>query len=133
GTKSGMGKTRIFECKLDPLYRAARVLCGITPGPSLARVTGGDFTVIFGRWRLPTARPNIPPTPVTGPDHTLKTTGPPHLCLADRGLTCATNAQQGLCVQFAEPVPGIEPTGLLRHPGVTVTVADCAGLAAALA
>lgn len=133
GTKSGMGKTRIFEFKFDPLYRAAGVLFGITPGTTLVRVTDWNFTVIFGPWRLTTARSNIRSTAVTGPYKTLKTIGPPHLSLANRGLTCATNAQQGLCVQFAEPVPGIEPTGLLRHPGVTVTVADCAGLAAALA
>ena len=29
-----------------------------------------------------------------------------------------------VCLRLREPVPGIEPTGLLRHPGVTVTVAD---------
>jgi hypothetical protein len=35
-------------------------------------------------------------------------------------------------VSFVEPVPAIEPTGRLRHPGATVTVADPDALAAAL-
>jgi hypothetical protein len=44
----------------------------------------------------------------------------------------ATNGVRGLCITFREPVPGIEPTGTLRHPALTVTVADCHGLAAVL-
>jgi hypothetical protein len=35
-------------------------------------------------------------------------------------------------VSFADPVSGMEPTGRLRHPNLTVTVADPDGLAAAL-
>ncbi|MDQ4031696.1 MAG: hypothetical protein M3332_05280 [Actinomycetota bacterium] len=45
----------------------------------------------------------------------------------------ATNGARGLCITFREPVRGIEPTGILRHPAVTVTVADSQGLAAVLA
>jgi hypothetical protein len=44
----------------------------------------------------------------------------------------ATNGARGLCSTFCEPVPGIEPTGTLRHPAFTVTVADCQGLATVL-
>jgi hypothetical protein len=44
----------------------------------------------------------------------------------------ATNGERGLCIIFREPIPGIEPTGILRHPAITLTVADCEGLAAAL-
>jgi hypothetical protein len=35
-------------------------------------------------------------------------------------------------VSFVEPVHAIEPTGVLRHPAATVTVADPEALAAAL-
>jgi hypothetical protein len=48
-------------------------------------------------------------------------------------MTMATNPRQGLCIRFREPVPGLAPTSRLRHPGLTVTVADCTGLAALLA
>ena len=42
-----------------------------------------------------------------------------------------------MCVRFrggggSEPVRGIEPTGLLRHPGLTVTVAQPELLVASL-
>lgn len=75
---------------------------------------------------------NVASTIVNGPFGLLKTAGPAHLSLADRGLTFATNGERGLCITFDEPVPGIEPTHILRHPAVTVTVADCEGLAALL-
>jgi hypothetical protein len=35
-------------------------------------------------------------------------------------------------VLFREPVPGIDPVGKVRHPGLTLTVADCDGLVDAL-
>ena len=62
----------------------------------------------------------------------LKTAGPAHLSFGDRGITFATNGDRGVCVAFREPVPGIEPTGRLRHPGATLTLADVDGFAAAL-
>jgi hypothetical protein len=61
------------------------------------------------------------------------TIGPAHLSFTDRGLTMATNGDRGVCIRFREPVAGIEPTGRIRHPGLTVTVADCDGLLARLA
>jgi hypothetical protein len=50
------------------------------------------------------------------------------LAVTDRGLTFATNGERGVLISFHEPVPGLEPTGLLRHPELTVTVADIDGL-----
>ncbi len=60
----------------------------------------------------------------TGPYSFIKTAGPAHLSLADRGITCATNPERGLCIHFAEPVAGIDPWKRIRPPAVTVTVAD---------
>jgi hypothetical protein len=37
-----------------------------------------------------------------------------------------------VCVLFHEPVTGLEPFGRIRHPGLTVTVADRQGFADAL-
>ena len=54
------------------------------------------------------------------------------LSLADRGLTFGSTAAGGVCVEFTHPRRGIEPFGLLRHPGLTLTVADPDGLVAAL-
>ena len=50
----------------------------------------------------------------------------------DRGVTFATTSARGLCVSFVEPVTILDPTGTLRHPAATITVADVEGLAAAL-
>jgi len=69
---------------------------------------------------------------ITGPYTFVKTAGPAHLSLADRGLTFATNGDRGVCLMMGEPIPGIDPFGLLRHPNLTLTVADCDGLADAV-
>src|SRR5690606_154531 len=54
---------------------------------------------------------------------------PAHVSLADHGLTFATNPDKGVCIRFEEPVRGLDPLGLVLHPGLTVTVDDPAGLA----
>jgi hypothetical protein len=52
--------------------------------------------------------------------------------LADRGITFATNNERGVCIRFFDPIAGIEPTGRVLHPGMTVTVADPDALVVAL-
>ena len=61
---------------------------------------------------------------MTGPYSVPKTLGPAHLSFRDRGLTFATTSRQGVCVEFHRPVTGIDPLGLIHHPGLTVTVAE---------
>jgi hypothetical protein len=92
----------------------------------------GELRARFGPWRVRTALDNIVGTTPTGPYTFIKTGGPARLSFSDHGLTFATNGERGLCIQFAEPVTGLDPTGRLKHPGLTVTVADIPGLAAAL-
>jgi hypothetical protein len=48
--------------------------------------------------------------------------------LADRGLTFASNGRSGVCPRFKQPVRGVDPLGIVRHPGLTVTVDDAEGL-----
>jgi hypothetical protein len=124
--------THTFPFRFTTPYRLAGLLFGVTPATATVRVGGGELAVRFGPWRVRTTLANVTSTAVTGPFSFLKTAGPAHLSLADRGLTMATNGARGLCITFREPVPGIEPTGLLRHPALTLTVADCQGLAAVL-
>ena len=124
---------RTFEFAFDPLYRAVALVFGVTAGRTGVKVGNGRLVARYGPWRLETDVANVAGTEVTGPYRTLSTIGPAHLSLADRGLTFSSNGRRGLCIRFKEPVPGIEPTGRLRHPGLTVTVADVDGLAAALA
>jgi hypothetical protein len=49
---------------------------------------------------------------------------------ADDGLTFGTNRDAGLCIHFADRVPS--PLRRAGHSALTVTVADLAGLGAAL-
>ncbi len=122
-----------FAFRFDPLYRAAGLPFGITPGTAGLVLDGDRLRIRFGLWRLETSVDNVIETRLTGPYGRLKTIGPAHLSLKDRGVTFATNGEQGVCMTFRTPVSGIDPTGSIRHPAATVTVADCAGLVAALA
>jgi hypothetical protein len=121
-----------FEFAFDPRYRAASLAFGITPRTARVLVGKGELLAKFGPWRVHTALDNIVGTTPTGPYTFIKTGGPARLSFTDRGLTFATNGDHGLCIEFAVPVTGLDPTGLLKHPGLTVTVADIPGLAAAL-
>lgn len=121
-----------FDFAFDPLYRAFALAFGVTEGRTGVEVTDGRFLARFGFWRVATDLANIAGTEVSGGYRLLTTIGPAHLSIVDRGLTFATNRDRGLCIRFREPVPGLEPTGRLRHPGLTVTVADVDGLAAAI-
>lgn len=122
-----------FDFDFDPAYRAMALLFGVTPGRTGVEVTDGQFVARYGFWRLETGLDNIAGFEISGPYRIWTTIGPAHLSLADRGLTFASNRRRGLCITFKEPVPGLEPTGRLRHPGLTVTVSDVEGLARALA
>lgn len=121
-----------FPFRFVPSYRAAGLAFGVTPSTTWARVEDGRLRVRFGPWRLDTPATNVEGHQVTGGFGWLKTAGPAHLSLADHGVTFATNGDRALCVRFHEPVRVLDPTGRLRHPGATLTVADPEGLAAAL-
>lgn len=125
-------ETQTFPFRFTTPYRLAGLPFGITPATATVHVRDSELAVRFGPWKVRTALANVTSTAVTGPFTFLKTAGPAHLSLADRGLTMATNSARGLCITFREPIAGIEPTGILRHPAITVTVADCQGLAAVL-
>ncbi len=83
-------------------------------------------------WHVQTALDDIIDFAITGPYMFVKTAGPADLSLDDRGLTFATNGNRGVRLIMREAIPGIEPFGLLRHPNLTVTVANCDELAHAV-
>ncbi|MDQ6835486.1 MAG: hypothetical protein M3016_04795 [Actinomycetota bacterium] len=131
GSPSSDGPTR-FVFRFSRAYRRAGRIFGVTPAKAWLEVGGGALSARLGPWRLHTTLDNISAVEITGPYAFLKTAGPAHLGITDRGLTFATNGDRGVLITFREPVPGIEPTGWLRHPELTVTVADVEGLAALL-
>ncbi len=113
-------------------YRLPALVLSITPSRAWVEVTDEELYVRYGLWSLRTPRTNLASAELTGGFTFLKTAGPPHLSMADRGISFTTNGDRALCVQFHEPVRGIDPTGRIKHPGATLSVADPQGLAKAL-
>lgn len=117
-----------FDFAFDPLYRVAALPFLIAPQTAWVELTPTELRVRFGPWRLTTAVANIARAEVTGGYHFIRTAGPPHLSLSDLGVSFATNGDAGACLHFDRPVKALDPTGVLRHPGATLTVADVDGL-----
>jgi hypothetical protein len=124
--------TRQFAFAFDPAHQAASLPFGVTPATSFIRVTESDLWVRFGLWSVRTPRANVIGYELSGPYTFVRTAGPARLSFADKGLTFATNHRAGVCLRFAQPVRGIDPLGVIRHPGLTLTPADRDGLVAAL-
>lgn len=121
-----------FDFAFSPAYAAAARPFGIAATTTSVEVGPRWLYVRYGPWRLITPRANVVAAHVTGDFDFIKTAGPPHLSLSDRGLSLTTNGDRALCVEFAHPVSAIDTTGAIRHPGATIAVADPEGLAAAL-
>lgn len=123
---------RRFNFAFDPRMAAAALPFGITPLTARVEVADGELHARFGPWSVHTSVDNVASAEVTGPYSWPKVIGPPHLSLRDRGVTFATNTRRGVCIRFREPVSALVPGGLLKHPGLTVTVDRPEELVAAL-
>lgn len=117
-----------FEFAFTPIFRRLGRCFGVSPRTAWAEVSDDSLDVHFGPWRIRSSLLNISTVEPTGPYAFSKTAGPARLSL-DRGLALATNSDHGLLVTFHEAVRGIEPFGLVRHPDLTITVADPEALA----
>jgi hypothetical protein len=134
GTAAETPASLVFPLRFDRLHRLLALPFGVTPGNARVEIDRDRGTLVarFGPWRVETPLTNISEVHVTGGYSPLKTVGPAHLSLADRGLTFATNDAEGVCIAFHEPVHGIDPRGIVKHPALTVTVEDAQRLVAAL-
>jgi hypothetical protein len=121
-----------FPFRFDLTYRLPALAFGVVPATTWVEVDDHELRARFGPWSLRTPLTNVADATETGGFGFLKTAGPAHLSFADRGVTFATNGARAVCVRFHEPVKAIDPTGLVRHPGATFTVADPPALIAAL-
>ena len=127
-----MSEVERFEFRFASAYRRAARVFGVTPRTAWVEVGGETLNAHFGRWQVGTLLGNIAGVAVTGPYAFAKTAGPARLAVTDRGLTFATNGDRGVLITFHQPVTGLEPLGLLRHPELTLTVADVDELASLL-
>jgi hypothetical protein len=118
-----------FDFAFAPAYRRFAWPLLVTPKTAWVEVGDETFEARFGPWRVRTPLTNITDAEVTGPYAFWKTAGPARLAITDRGLTFATNGDRGVLILFEHAVPGLDPLGIVRHPELTVTVADVDGLA----
>ena len=124
--------TRRFDFEFAPSYKIVQWLLTINPDRAWVEVDAETLRAKFGPYGLETPLTNIKRAEVTGPYAYWKTAGPARLGVTDAGLTFATNGDRGVLITFKEKVRSTGPSGLLRHPELTVTVADVDGLAALL-
>lgn len=117
-----------FPYERDDRWKAMFALLGLSDRDGVV-LTDDTFVATFGRKRVETPLANIDHTLVTGP-HRWYTAVGLRLSFSDDGLTFGTNHRAGLCVAFVEKIPRV--IGLRDHSALWVSVADPAGLAAAL-
>jgi hypothetical protein len=126
-----MAAIETFEFAFEPRFTRLLRLGGITPDTTLVTVAEDEFRVRFGGWKLSTPIANCTGTCLTEGYSWFKVIGA-RGSFKDRGVTFGTSTSRGVCVLFAEPVTALVPGNLVKHPGCTVTVADCDGLRTAL-
>jgi hypothetical protein len=127
-----VSNTERFAFSFAREYRPLGRVFGVRPAAAWVEVGEDRFDARFGPWRVSTAIHNITAASITGPYAFLKTAGPARLAITDRGLTFASNGDRGVLIEFVTPVRGLDPLGWLRHPELTVTVAEVERLAALL-
>jgi len=126
----GVGEA-VFPFEWESRYRPFFVLIGVWPSNSRVTVGAGRLTARYGPWTCDTTLDNIREVCVTGPYRGYRAIGA-RGSMVDRGLTFGTTTAGGVCLLFHEPVTGLDPFGRMRHPGLTVTVADRDRLVASL-
>ncbi|MGB9308401.1 MAG: hypothetical protein WCB92_33370 [Mycobacterium sp.] len=120
---------RHFPYRYDPRF-APIWLPFRWPGEQGVTLTDdGRFVARYGVLHVDAPLSSVRDAHVAGPYRWWTAVGP-RLSLADDGLTFGTNAQAGVCVHFEPPIRRV--IGLRDHSALTVTVADTAGLVAAL-
>jgi len=110
-----------FAFTFDRATEVGLLLAGITRRNSVVLVDDRWFVARFGAWTVRTPLTNVASASTGGPYHWWKAVGV-RLSLGDKGLTFGSSTRAGVCVAFHEPVRGLDPWGLVRHPGLTVTV-----------
>ena len=118
-----------FEMAFDPRFQLPLAALGVTPATAHVTVAADRLVACFGPWVCRTAPANVRAVRLTGPYRWHRAIGP-RLSLADHRLTFGSTPARGVCLLFREPVPGIGPLGLIRHPNLTLTAADPERLAA---
>lgn len=118
-----------FDFAFDPQWRMLlKVTTGATPANSHVMVGDDRLVVEFGRFGIDTPLSNVKDVQITRDYSWYKAIGT-RGSFADMGATYGSSTVGGVCVCFHERVSAIP---ILQSPGLTVTVVDRDGLAAAV-
>ncbi len=115
---------RPFRFDIDPSIARWNRAFLVRPERAVVEVGDEVLDARFGPWRLVTRLANVSRAEVTGPYRWWRVAGPARYSLADGGITMATSARCGVCIEFVQPVAGLVPLPWPRHPSLTVTVAE---------
>lgn len=118
-----MPATEVFSFEFDTRFRVPLALLGVTPERAHVTLDSDRLVARYGFWSCETSFDNVTCVRRTGPYRWYTSIGP-RGSMVDRGLTFGTTPAGGVCVLLRDPVPGLLPVGTLRHPGLTLTVAD---------
>jgi hypothetical protein len=122
-------ETSFFPYQFDRRFVAMWAPFGVRPGRDGVTVSDDRLLATFGFLRLATDRANVAGGHITEGYRWYTAIGA-RLSVADDGLTFGTNHDRGVCIHFHERVPRV--LGNRPHSALTVTVADCQGLVAAI-
>ena len=112
-----------FDFAFEKKYLPALAAIGVTPLTARVDVSAKSLDARFGPWRCRTSLRNISCVTRTGPYSAVKAIGA-RGSFSDKGATFGTTTAGGVCVEFKDPVKILDPSGIILHPGLTVTVAD---------
>jgi hypothetical protein len=119
-----------FSFAIETKYAPFLLTFGVTKNAAWLRIDDDGIEVRFGLFRLSTSLDNITGYQISGDYRAYRAIGV-RGSLVDKGVTFGSTTKRGLCVTFAEAV-AVKPGVGQKHPGMTVTVEDIDGLAAAL-
>jgi hypothetical protein len=119
-----------FPYRFDRRFLLQHVPFGPRPDRDGVTLSDSTFRATFGRLVLETPRTNVTAGHVTE-NYRWYTAVGARRSFVDDGLTFGTNCARGVCVHFNERVPPV--LGRKPHSALTVTVADCDRLVAAIA
>jgi hypothetical protein len=123
--------SQTFGFSFDNRFKVILAAFRATPENSRVELTDDGFLdARFGKVHLRTELTNVSEAKITGPYRWWRAIGV-RTSVRDRGLTFGS-ALQGVCISFKEPVSSKPALGKMRHPALTVTVSDPAGLVESL-
>lgn len=117
----------VFPFDFEDRYRPIALMFGATP--STAGVKLGDDGVIrarFGIVSVETPATNVLGVEMSGDYRWWRAIGV-RMSLTDRGLTFGSNTRHGVCLRFVEPIRPSPSLFKVKHPGLTLTLADPQG------